>query len=203
MYYTVYKITNLINNKIYIGVHETIDLKDNYMGSGKLIKSAIKKYGIENFKKEYIAIFNEREKSYDLEKELVNLDFINDKNTYNINVGGNGGWVYVNNLISLNQRKIWAKKASDSILKEVRKENGKYMGTNFGGSNKLSKKEIEERLNLLLDIDFSKIGWVKKVAEKLNVSHTQAKRFIESNYKKDYYKRFVATNHVYERSCKF
>ena len=67
MYYTVYKITNLINNKIYIGVHETIDLKDNYMGSGKLIKSAIKKYGIENFKKEYIAIFNEREKSYDLE----------------------------------------------------------------------------------------------------------------------------------------
>jgi hypothetical protein len=54
MYYLIYKITNLINNKIYIGKHITKDKNDDYMGSGKLITRAIEKYGLENFKKEII-----------------------------------------------------------------------------------------------------------------------------------------------------
>jgi len=38
-HYLVYQITNLINYKIYIGVHQTYDINDCYMGSGKLIKT--------------------------------------------------------------------------------------------------------------------------------------------------------------------
>ena len=41
--YTVYKTTNLINGSIYIGVHKTSNINDTYIGSGKLLKSAIKK----------------------------------------------------------------------------------------------------------------------------------------------------------------
>ena len=56
MFYTVYKTTNLLNNKIYIGLHETEDLNDSYLGSGILLKQAIKKYGSNNFKKEIVVI---------------------------------------------------------------------------------------------------------------------------------------------------
>ena len=51
MFYTIYQITNTINDKIYVGKHMTLDLHDGYMGSGTLIKRAIEKYGIDFFKK--------------------------------------------------------------------------------------------------------------------------------------------------------
>ncbi len=46
--YTIYKITNLINNRFYIGMHRTKNINDYYLGSGKLIIQAIEKYGEEN-----------------------------------------------------------------------------------------------------------------------------------------------------------
>jgi len=52
MFYLLYEITNLINDKNYIGQHITKDINDGYMGSGHAITAAIKKYGRENFKKE-------------------------------------------------------------------------------------------------------------------------------------------------------
>lgn len=88
-YYIIYKITNLLNDKIYVGFHKTEDIYDDYMGSGKLIKEAITEFGVQNFKKDIIAIFDNKDDAEALEAEIVNKDFVLRDDTYNLSIGGN------------------------------------------------------------------------------------------------------------------
>ena len=94
-YHLVYKIVNAVNGKIYIGKHTTKNPYDNYMGSGKLINQAIKKYGIENFTKEILYCFINETEAFLKEEELVTKEFIDREDTYNMVIGGylnNGSW---------------------------------------------------------------------------------------------------------------
>jgi hypothetical protein len=96
MYYLIYKITNQIDGKIYVGSHKTKNLNDGYMGSGKYLKRAQEKYGIENFTKEILFVYDNPEQMYEKEKEIVNENFLITENTYNLKIGGFGGWDYIN-----------------------------------------------------------------------------------------------------------
>ena len=95
-HYLIYQTTNLINGKIYIGKHETINIEDEYFGSGNLIRAAINKYGLENFVKTILFELQNEEEMNLLEKCVVTQEFCDREDTYNINVGGDGGWDYVN-----------------------------------------------------------------------------------------------------------
>lgn len=92
MYYTVYQITNKISGRSYIGMHQTTNLDDDYMGSGTILRRHYKKYGTDNFEKEILHIFDTKEEMANKEAELVNEDWVNDPNTYNLKMGGEGGW---------------------------------------------------------------------------------------------------------------
>lgn len=87
-HYLVYQVTNLLNNFIYIGIHITDDINDNYMGSGKKIKEAIAEFGLENFKREILFNFKSQEEMYNKEIELVNKEFVKRVDTYNTAQGG-------------------------------------------------------------------------------------------------------------------
>lgn len=87
----VYLTTNLVNNMKYIGMHYG-ELDDAYLGSGKLLNLAIKKYGRDNFKKEIIKIANSAQENAQNEKEIIKeYNAIADRNFYNIHEGGFGG----------------------------------------------------------------------------------------------------------------
>ncbi len=91
MFYIIYQITNLINGKIYVGFHKTNNLDDSYMGSGKKLIRAIKKYGVERFKKEYLYFCETYENMLSMEADIVNEEFVLREDTYNIVIGGGGG----------------------------------------------------------------------------------------------------------------
>lgn len=127
-HYYLYQITNNLNGKIYIGVHQTNNIDDGYMGSGKVIRNAIAKYGIENFTKVILETFENAENMYAREKEVVTEEFLSRDDVYNLRRGGHGGFEYIK------EQKLngfcdveTAKKARDTLNNKLMQE----MGPNF------------------------------------------------------------------------
>lgn len=76
---------------VYVGVHKTLDLNDNYFGSGKYLRAAMKKYGTSIFTKKILAVFDNPEEMFNMERKIVTEEFVKSKNTYNLGIGGSGG----------------------------------------------------------------------------------------------------------------
>ena len=90
-YHYIYKTTNLKNGKYYLGMHNTDNLEDGYMGSGKRLKRSLNKYGKENFKIEILEFLPDRKTLVEREKEIINEEILKDSLSLNIKVGGEGG----------------------------------------------------------------------------------------------------------------
>ena len=117
-HYLIYQTTNLVNGKIYIGKHETFNIEDNYFGSGKYLLNAINKHGIENFEFKILIDLKNRKEMNLLEKMVVIEEFCKRNDVYNIKVGGDGGWDYINNELHLNGNQMFVKNMSKDDFKK-------------------------------------------------------------------------------------
>lgn len=172
MFYTIYKVTNKINNKFYIGMHQTENLNDAYMGSGKLIRQAIQKYGVVNFTKEILHIFDNEEDMKNKEKELV---IISEK-SYNLCEGGKGGFSYLNRsgkalrtgaILSEETKKKISKSKKGSKLSDEQKQ---WISENNPMKNEEAKRKMIASLTGKPKSEEHK----KKISESLKRKYKQA-----------------------------
>ena len=92
-YHYLYKTTNTVTGDIYVGARSTdtpIE-QDTYLGSGKYLKRAIKRYGADLFNKEILEVFSSSLDLYKAEAATVTEAFVLREDTYNLKVGGYGG----------------------------------------------------------------------------------------------------------------
>lgn len=154
----IYKIINLINNKIYIGKTEkTIEKRfhehikkslvyDNKIDNQSHLYSAMQRYGINNFKVEEIDVADSKDELN--EKEKYWIKFFNSTDNflgYNIASGGAGGNVlegytedeYIEYIQRISNRVPWNK------------------GLNKDEQKKYTKKELKKKIN-------RKDGWTEE-----------------------------------------
>lgn len=141
MNYIVYQITNLVNNKIYIGAHKTTLLDDGYMSSSKVVKSALKKYGKDNFKKEILHVFDNEVSMFAKEAAIVNDEFINRKDTYNLTCGGTGSTTHLNNIL---KKEHSARSKRAGKLVKNRYDLSQHTETRFSEDKELQRRALEK-----------------------------------------------------------
>ncbi len=109
-YHFIYKTTNLLSGRYYIGMHSTDDLNDGYLGSGTYLKRSINKHGKENHSIEILEFLNSREQLAAREREIVSLQEVAKKECMNLKVGGDGGFTV--------EQARKGRQITDKILKE-------------------------------------------------------------------------------------
>lgn len=145
MFYLIYKITNQLDGKIYIGSHKTNNIDDGYMGAGKYLNHAYKKHGIKNFTKEILFLYDNAKDMYAKEAEIVNEDFLAETNTYNLKKGGFGGFDYINN----SGKNLYGKNGQpgyggENLRKSITVERMKKQGRYLEYVNKISNSLVEK-----------------------------------------------------------
>ncbi len=90
-YHFIYRTTNTLSGRYYIGMHSTDNLNDGYLGSGTYLKRSINKHGKENHSIEILEFLSSREELAAREREIVSLQEIAKKECMNLKVGGEGG----------------------------------------------------------------------------------------------------------------
>ena len=135
-YHFIYKTTNLLSGKYYIGMHSTDNLEDGYMGSGNRLRLAIRKHGKENFNREILEFLDNREELYLREEEIVNLDEIAKVDCINLIVGGK-----ISGFIDEVHRKKCSDAGNDAYLSKLHND------SEF--KERISKKATENNLRLI------------------------------------------------------
>lgn len=177
MFYYLYQITNKVNNKIYVGVHKTKNFNDGYMGSGKVIRSAMVNHGIDNFEKVILEYFGTLSAMYAKEAEVVDEEFLLQEDVYNLRRGGHGGFDYINSDAEtriIKNRK--ARDAANETLKNVYGENYASIIGKLGIETQRANKSgifAEDYISVFADASFQKEMNIRAHSEDANIKRTE------------------------------
>lgn len=158
-FFYIYKTTNLINEKYYIGMHCTNKLDDDYLGSGTYLWRSIAKYGKENFKKEILEYCDDQQKLKEREKEVVGKELLNDPLCMNLQLGGGGGFSseeHQQKCAKIGHEKFLQKLKEDSDFREkyskmsternLKRKTKGFAGVRFKWENQvLTESQIKQR----------------------------------------------------------
>lgn len=203
MKYIVYQTTNKENGKLYIGVHKTEnpDIFDGYIGNGIKVgyslenpkttfQFALKKYGYSSFVRSTLRVFDNEEDAYEMEAQIVTLDFIRQDSNYNIKTGGiHGSWNWKNLYqFDYNGKLI---KTWDSVSEVIEYYSCNSNRFNMAATNKYSAFESYWSLNDSIDpteyrkSKLSEVYQFTQNGELINVfkGHTDAARKLDINSK--------------------
>ena len=187
-YIFFYRTTNIINGKLYYGVHSTDNIDDGYIGCGIkkgnppkksfLFHRAVRKYGYENFKMDILIFFNTIEEAYLYEKCYITNDLLKRGDVYNTKLGGEGGkW----NLLlrqkhiklgTYKKTKTTKDKLSLAALNRFENENGTFMGKHHTkesrmkmSMNNVNKGRILSDIEKLEKSKATKHGWQLRLSD--------------------------------------
>jgi hypothetical protein len=175
MKYIVYQTVCKVNNKIYIGVHGTTnpEIFDGYIGNGISIykpstymnpktpfQYAIKKYGIKSFIRTTLKIFENEVDAYDLERWLVDEQFLKREDTYNLILGGQSEVKNANP-----KKKIYMYDLDGNFEMEFDgvNEAGRYLNQKAKGAGHLSRAIKKGHQYLGHQFSYEKVPFMKKL----------------------------------------
>lgn len=191
----VYEITNIINNKKYIGKRTcsgTIEKDSLYFGSGILITRAINKYGLKNFKKKILSCHLSAEEAFLEEKRIIEeKNAVDSKEYYNLKPGGLGVWIPLvgeNNPMKKPENKLkvsiaqrgklnhnYGKKASE---KTRRKMSESQSGENNGFYGREHSEESKQKISRANKVKLKGIPKSEEHKKKMSESSPRKKKII-------------------------
>lgn len=170
----IYKTTNKIDGKIYVGK----DVKDNptYLGSGFILKRAIKKYGKENFLKEILERCHTIEQLDDREKYwIAKLNASDRKIGYNLTDGGTGGDTFSSQPKIRKAEILEKRKQHFKVTKEYRDK--------LSRASKKTWKNPNHRKLVVEALKGRKIFWKDKISKSIKEWHKTHKTIVTDEQK--------------------
>lgn len=199
MYGYIYKTTNLVNGKIYIGQHKSIKFTKEYIGSGKYLSYAIAKYGRDNFDVELLESAETKSELNFLERKWISkFNSTNREVGYNLTQGGDGGDTFsllpdedklkaINRrssslqgrVVSEETRQKISKKGKGRVLSEETRK--KISQKRKGQTSWLKGKHLSEEQKRHLSIKCS--GWHHSDEAKQKISNKEKGRRLTEEWK--------------------